>query len=143
MKLRDTLKANIRSADLSVDLAREALATAQKVAPQLLDYDADCKRLYTMGGLGVNVAYVVDTPKQGRLLAAELMDILGAHTAEKREMLGKTYSIIIEAPNIRVDIDVPKQDCRKALVTQTRVIEFCGELDESQYENVEYLEDIE
>ena len=34
-----------------------------------------------------------------------------------------------------------KKTCRRARVTQTRVVEVCGDLDESQYDNVAWLKD--
>jgi hypothetical protein len=136
MKLRDLLEKDIESAKIRLSIIR---GQADKTPPQLLDYEVDCERAYIITDIDLWVIYAVKSVDDARTLAAELMDLLGVTSAYKLNTSVKEYSIRIKLPNATVDIDVPKQDCHKAIVTQTQTIEFCGELDESKYDRVEYL----
>ena len=138
MRLRDLLEKDIESAERRLAVVR---AQADKAPPQLLDYEVDCTRGYIISDTNLWANYVMESIEDARKLTAELMDLLGVTSAEKKDTLGRQYSIRLKMPGVIVDIDLPKQDCHKAIVTQTRVIEFCGELDESKYDNVEYLEE--
>ena len=89
-------------------------------------------------------AYHTLQPDGGRQTLLRLMDLTGQTSVSKKPALPRNGIQIATVPVGDITIHVwyrPNNGCRKARVTEEKVIEVCGSLDESQYLSVEYLEE--
>lgn len=142
--IREAFKRHIKSQQQALRATHARLRTLEKYAPEILDLvtnlSFDSQPVY---GNWINIEdhdYVC--PEAGvillRLSGKDRLPLLrynNKYEAIKRFHSGKYgyFKFTLRRKE--------KKPCRKARVTETRVIEVCGGLDESRYDNVAWLED--
>jgi hypothetical protein len=139
--IREYLSDEMNKSRRVYNMHRRRLKRAEKLLAPIVDTEISAVRIYGGRYDFPFLSFRVKSAEAGRELAAMLMAALDINHAKKRMVLDDAYTIIIENDDLRLDIDVDARPCKKLLVTEQRVIEICGEIDESRYLSVVPLEE--
>ena len=102
-----------------------------------------CPELLAISAPGIcilgDLIHFEDPGKLNRGLGAAILRISGLDRFSLRQGYGN-IDLLVGGKKLTLALQRFRGTCKKARVTETRVIEVCGGINESRYDKVEYLD---